>query len=100
MTDRTDHVLAAIDGAAQGQPLVKVTLVPVQVFGAECETCEKDAPYGLMDAVSAWSDCNRAEGHIYRKDDDALIPYRNRDDVITVYVPQSEMVKFDQRFGD
>lgn len=41
---------------------VTVRLVPVEVFGA-------DDGYGLCDAVSSWSDCNRAEGFIFRADD-------------------------------
>jgi hypothetical protein len=73
--------------------LVKVTLVPVEVFGA-------DSGYGLVDAVSAWSDCNRAVGHIYRRDEEANVPHRNPDDVITVYVPRSELPKFDRKFGE
>lgn len=42
--------------------LVPVRLVPVEVFG------EEDG-YGFMDAVPAWSDCNRADGKIFRLDD-------------------------------
>ena len=88
-----------------GEPLVKITLVPVEVFGADEEDCPScpatiQFGYGLMDAVSAWSDCNRAIGHIFRKDD---LEGRNADGAagcITVYVPQSEMAKFEQRFGD
>lgn len=83
-----------------GEPLVKVTLVPVEVFGAECEACDKEVGHGLMDAVSAYSDCNRAEGHIYRRDDEESTPYRDADDVITVYVPRSEIWKFEKRFGE
>lgn len=47
--------------------LVKMRLVPVGVFGTngcgdpDCEHCKKNSGYGLMDAVSSWSDCNRAE---------------------------------------
>lgn len=83
-----------------GEPLVKVTLVPVEVFGTECDACDREVGYGLCDAVSAWSDCNRAHGRIYRKDEDDGVQYRNPDDVITVYVPQSEMQKFEKRFGE
>lgn len=70
-------------------PLVEVRLVPVEVFGADS--------YGLCDAVSAWSDCNRAVGHIFRRDD--AESRREPDDVITVYVPESEMWKFDKVYG-
>jgi hypothetical protein len=86
-------------------PLVRVRLVPVEVFGADeddCASCGGTVRfgYGLMDAVQAWSDCNRARGRIYRKDDDYSEGYREPGDVITVYVPQSEMEKFERRYGD
>jgi hypothetical protein len=90
---------------ASGEPLVKVKLVPVEVFGADVEHCRKcgeEVPfgYGLMDAVPAWSDCNRALGRIYRADEASSKPYREPGDTITVYVPESEMAKFQQRYGD
>lgn len=55
---------------------VTLTLVPVQVFGGCGHSdeeghdpfCEKWS-YGFMDAVSSWSDCNRARGHIFRVED-------------------------------
>lgn len=85
--------------------LVRVRLVPVEVFGADEEDCPScdgtiQVGYGLMDAVQAWSDCNRARGRIYRKDDDFNEDYREPGDTITVYVPQSEMEKFERRYGD
>lgn len=80
------------DHIVKGGDLVKVTLVPVEVFGTES--------YGLADAVSPWSDCNRARGHIYRRDEDENVPYRNPSEVITVYVPRNELPKFDESFGD
>lgn len=84
--------------ATSGEPLVKVHLVPVEVFPGECQACETELTYGLSDAVSPWSDCNRAYGHIYRRDD--IDPqYRHPAETITVYVPQSELPKFDRRFG-
>ena len=88
-----------------GEPLVRVRLVPVEVFGADeegCPACPETVQfgYGIMDAVQAWSDCNRAIGHIYRVDEERSEPYRNPGDTITVYVPQSEIPKFEQRFGD
>ena len=83
-------------------PLVAVTLVPVEHFGADEEHCEcgrvVECGMGLMDAVSAWSDCNRAIGRIYRVDD--LPQHREPGDTITAYVPQSEMAKLGKRFGD
>lgn len=92
MVSAPDRVAATTPDGLPGEPLVKVTLVPVEVFGA-------DEGYGLMDAVSPWSDCNRARGHIYRRDD---IRERHREpgDTITVYVPQSELAKFEKHFGE
>jgi len=71
--------------------LVKVTLVPVEVYGTD--------GYGLSDAVSPWSDCNRAVGHIYRRDDENGTSDRNPEDVITIYVPREELHKFDKEFN-
>ena len=86
---------------ASGEPLVRVTLVPVEVFGAdECDRCESRAGYGLMDAVSAWSDCNRAIGKIYRREDLEGRDEKGTAGCISVYVPQSETGKFDRRYGD
>lgn len=68
--------------------LVPKFLVPVQVFTGQCE-CGRDGGYGISDAISAWSDCNRAVGHIYRFED---IPNRHcaSNDRLTVMVePQS-----------
>jgi hypothetical protein len=99
---RTQAANAILDMQAEGlvvskpkseEAAVKVTLVPVEVFGT-------DPAYGLMDAVSSWSDCNRAIGHIYRRDEEENVPFRNPSDVITVYVPRSELAKFDKKIGD
>lgn len=79
------------------EDLVKIVLVPVEVFGTVCQTCDEDVGYGLSDAVGAQSDCNRAIGRIYRRDD---VEGRDSDEVITVYVPRSELPKFDKRFGE
>ena len=90
---------------ASGEPLIKITLVPVEHFGADEEDCP-DCParietgYGLMDAVSAWSDCNRAIGRIYRVDEASSASFRQPGDTITVYVPQSELPKLEKRYGD
>jgi hypothetical protein len=85
--------------AGTGDALVKVVLVPVEVFGADeedCPACPETVTfgYGLMDAVSAWSDCNRAIGHIYRVEDMEGRDSEGTPDCITVYVPQSEVAKF------
>lgn len=72
------------------EDLIKVVLVPIEVFGAES--------YGLSDAVSPWSDCNRAVGHMYRREDNETESNRNPEDVITIYVPRDEVHKFDKEF--
>jgi hypothetical protein len=103
---RVSSELAPVEHvSASGDPLVRVRLVPVEVFGADEEDCRGcggtiKCGYGLMDAVQAWSDCNRAIGHIFRKDDDYTEGYRESGDTITVYVPQSEMALFERRYGD
>lgn len=74
------------------EELVPVTLVAVEVFGVD--------PYGLMDAVSSWSDCNRARGQIFRVDD-CDPQYRASADVIRVFVPASELPKLvEKRWGE
>jgi hypothetical protein len=90
---------------ASGEPLIRVRLVPVEVFGADEEDCDGCGAtvqfgYGLCDAVQAWSDCNRAIGHIYRVDEDWTEGFRQPGETITIYVPESEMAKFERRFGD
>jgi hypothetical protein len=88
-----------------GEPLTRVRLVPVEMFGAgeeDCPECPATVTFGcgLMDAVSGYSDCNRAIGHIYRVDEEDSEPYRAPGDTITVYVPESELPKFARRYGD
>ncbi|WP_344890318.1 hypothetical protein [Actinomadura meridiana] len=95
----SESVASELEGTARmGEALVKVHLVPVEVFGTECPTCETEFGYGLCDVAEPGSDCNRAFGHIYRRDDSDQ-RYRNPAEVITVFVPQSELPKFDQRFS-
>jgi hypothetical protein len=89
--------------------LVPVTLVPVEVFGSDCEChdnsraagrpCRNGWGYGLMDAVSAWSDCNRAIGRIYRVDDTEP-EYRQPGETITVYVPREQLAWLEKSWGD
>lgn len=78
---------------SQDDPLVSLRLVPVAVFGAE-------GGYGLADAVSAWSDCNRAYGHIYRVDDPHSLPYRNPGETVEIFVRASDLPFFERRWGD
>jgi len=71
-----------------------VTLVPVEVFGGvdNCEACGHEVPfsYGLSDAVQAWSDCNRARGHIFRVDD--MEPnYRLPGETVRVWVAERDL---------
>ena len=93
-----------------GAEFVQVTLVPVRVFG-EDSCCEHDpegfgisddcpsAGYGLMDAVSWWSDCNRAVGHIYRFED-CLGGRREQGETLTVWVDPDEYEAFSKRKFD
>ena len=92
------------------EELVSVLLTPVHVFGAvgtcsqhpdidpTCPRCGNplQSCYGLSDATSAWSDCNRADGHIFRIDDvDSTNPERVQ---IRVYVPESGLAKLEKSY--
>lgn len=91
--------------------LVELRLVPVEVFGtgdccehglhgeaADVQECQATG-YGLSDAVSAWSDCNRAGGKIYRVDDtDAK--YRQAGETVRIYVRAEDVAWFEKRWGD
>lgn len=95
------------DGASAG--LVPVRLVPVEVFGSNCD-CHEDRElaadgtdcvgfsYGLSDAVSAWSDCNRAVGRIYRRDEDESP--RDQGGTILVWVAPEQVALFNVVFGE
>lgn len=83
----------------ESEPMVKVTLIPVEFFG-ECETCDEEFHYGIADAVGGLSDCNSARGQIYRREHLGLDHRYPPDDVITAWVPQSEMWKFDKKHGE
>lgn len=76
-----------------------IRLVAVEIFGVECHHHEEPEPfgYGLCDAVSAWSDCNRADGHIFRVDD--VDPaFRDPNDVVRVWVPAEELEKLSKNW--
>lgn len=82
--------------------LVAVQLVPVEVFGAFCDHPDHQGRFepfawGLCDAVQPWSDCNRAEGHIFRVDD--VAGYRRPEDSIRVWVSGEDKAKLEQRWG-
>lgn len=84
--------------------LVPLRLVPVCVFGAGCGTEEHiatcpDCGYGLCDAVSSWSDCNRAIGRIYRVDD-TRPEHRQPGETVTVWVPRDQLCWFDKRWAE
>lgn len=71
--------------------LKRARLVPIEVFGAE-------DGYGLCDAVSAWSDCNRADGMIFRLDDDFQEGYRNKEDTVEIWATQENITKLKTHF--
>ena len=108
MSARADERAAKLAAQPVPDDLVPLALVPVQVFGATCdchdhlegteqgEKC-RGWGYGLSDAVSSWSDCNRAEGHIYRVDDTDP-DYREHGDTQTVYASRAAMPWFEKRF--
>lgn len=90
--------------------LVPLTLVPVEVFGGcdhpgchdQCETFG----YGLSDAVGpGYSDCNRAEGRIYRVEDLTSLgqPEHFIDDGeqvrVQIWIREQDAEFFKHRFG-
>jgi hypothetical protein len=78
-----------------------IRLVPVEVFGLLCDEHEdlpKTVPRGLSDAVSSWSDCNRAEGHIYRVDEDWAT--REAGEAARVWVADADLPFFEKRWGE
>ena len=98
------------------EKLVTLRLVPVQVFGAGrcpshssdadgnnptlCSECHEDVEgYGLMDAVSSWSDCNRAVGKIYRIDD-VNGKYRNTGETVEILVKEKDLPFFEKEWCD
>lgn len=94
-----------------------IVLVPVEVFGGDCDChrgteADRDAGnvasyssecggwgYGLCDAVQAWSDCNRANGQIYRVDDTEP-RYRKHGETVRVWVADKDLPFFDKKFGE
>lgn len=85
--------------------LVPLTLVPVEVFGGcdhpATETHNPDTcdlwGYGLCDSVSAWSDCNRASGKIYRVED--LAGNREPGETVQIWVDRADLPWFEKRWG-
>lgn len=81
---------------------VRVRLVPIEIFGQQCEhPAHRGDPvpfgYGLCDAVAPWSDCNRADGRMFRLDDCEV---RAPADYIEIIVSRDELWKFDHDFRD
>lgn len=76
-------------------------LVAVEVFGLLCDDDAHEHPkavgWGLSDAVEAWSDCNRADGHIYRVDDDWST--RKPGETARVWVADADLPFFEKRWG-
>src|SRR5260221_69305 len=93
------------EGAPSG--LVPVRLVPVEVFGGDCDchlmhdhddnSCSGWG-YGLCDAVDGMSDCNRAVGGIYRRDEGESP--RSDGNTILVWVTPEQVALFDVVFGE
>lgn len=77
----------------QKNELMKLRLVPIQVFGEG-----EDWGYGLCDAVSPWSDCNRALGRIYRVDDDWM--NREEGETIDIFIDPKDAGFFSMLFGE
>jgi len=104
--DDARAVLAALASAGALMPdgAAPVRLVAVEVFGQECDHPDhrgqpQPCGWGLCDAVQAWSDCNRANGHIFRVDDTDP-QWRRPEDVITVWAAPGEAAKLAQLWGD
>jgi hypothetical protein len=78
-----------------------LTLVPVEVFGLICDEHELPQPvgWGLCDAVQAWSDCNRADGHIYRVED-LDTAHRVPGETARIWVRDEELPFFETCWGE
>lgn len=83
------------DGTPEGLIAVRNHPGPVAPVVKRCS----GSSLGLSDAVSSWSDCNRAEGRIYRVDDTDP-DYREPGDTIIVYVSKADLPWFEKRFGE
>lgn len=99
-----------LDATTPPDVLVPLTLVPVEVFGGDCEChlareATDHSPgcpgwsYGLCDAVTGYSDCNRAAGHIYRVDDTAA-RHRQPGETATISVSRDQLPFFEHRWGE
>lgn len=96
------EVAAAV---AVPEALVRLRLVPVLFTPGECEhlgctDMDHEAGYGMSDAVSAWSDCNRAYGKTYRVDEPLSAAYRLPGDTVEIWVNESDVAWFSRKFGE
>lgn len=93
-----EHLARAYPDGPPGD-LTPVRLVPVAVFGAdECDACGHPQGYGQMDAAEAWSDCNRARGKTFRRDEERM--HRRADETVVVWATPGEAAKLDRVLGD
>lgn len=113
MSEQAGDVLPA---PVEGVALVPLRLVPVEVFGGQgcydpdCAHCKEHGGYGLMDATEVGSDCNRAQGRIYRVEDapglivdtdmDRAGVYREPGETVVIYVRPEDVAWFEKRHGD
>lgn len=85
--------------------LLVLALVPIEIFGQQCDHpahtgYSEPFGYGLMDAVTAWSDCNRAYGHMFRLDEASLHECRNPEDTIKILCTEEQAQKFLLFYGE
>jgi len=81
----------------------RLRLVPVEVFGLMGEDHngeETPVGWGLCDAVQSWSDCNRADGKIYRVDEEDSEPYRIPGETVEIWVRDADVVFFEKIWGE
>ncbi len=103
-TERHEALVAELrEKFGDSDELVPLRLVPIEIFGEDdccehdIEPCKSDG-YGLCDAVSSWSDCNRADGKFYRVDD--IDPEcRKPGETVEILVKRSDLPFFERRWG-
>jgi len=84
----------------ESSDLVPVALIPINVFGVD-----EEEGYGLMDSVGSWSDCNRADGKMYRavylaRDLAHTQTYFEENEHQIVYVPRDRLYWFLINFNE
>ena len=80
----------------------RLKLVPVEIFGLMCDDHPEDRPvsWGMMDAVSSWSDCNRADGKIYRVDESDSELHREPGETVEIWVRDDQVAFFSKTWGE